>query len=154
MVKDNLLISEFTVEGIPAGPPGQEIDLRFTYDVNGVLECEATIAATKKKVTHVVTRYAKGLSKKELAKALEDLQALKIDPRDQSENRYLLTWAERMYRELPLIERQMLDQLVCGFEAALEISDSEAVERHREGLRQFLSMFDSHDGGCEEPTDE
>ena len=48
MVKDNLHIAEFEVPGIPPGPPGQEIDLRFTYDLNGVLEVQATVVKTQK----------------------------------------------------------------------------------------------------------
>lgn len=144
MVKDNLLISEFNVEGIPPGPPGQEIDVRFTYDLNGILECEATIVETKRKVTHVVTRYAKGLSKKEIARAVDLLQALKTHPREEEANRYLLTWADRMYRELPIRERQVLDLLVTGFEGALEQQDDkEAIERHREALREFLGAMDA-----------
>jgi molecular chaperone HscC len=99
-VKDNLLISEFEVKGIPPGPAGQEIDIRFTYDLNGVLEIEATIVATKRKVTNVVTRYAKGLSEREINKAIRDMESLKTHPRDESENRFLLRWGERLFREL------------------------------------------------------
>lgn len=143
MVNENLLISEFQVEGIPPGPPGQAIEVRFTYDVNGILECEATIVETKRKVTHVVTRYAKGLSKKEIARAIEKLQTLKTHPREEEENRYLLTWANRLYRELSLLERQTLDMLVTGFEQALELQDKEIIERHRDTLRQYLSAMDA-----------
>src|SRR5262249_32816784 len=37
-VEDNLLLGQFTVKGIPRGPAGQPVDIRFTYDLNGVLE--------------------------------------------------------------------------------------------------------------------
>ncbi len=36
MVKDNLRIGQFEVNGIPSGAAGQEVDVRFTYDLNGV----------------------------------------------------------------------------------------------------------------------
>ena len=143
MVKDNLLISEFNVEKIPPGPPGQAIDVRFTYDLNGILECEATIVETKRKVTHVVTRFAKGMSKQDIARAVESLQGLKTHPREEEVNRYLLTWADRLYRELPIGERQVLDMLVSGFEAALEQQEKEAIERNREALRAFLGAMDA-----------
>src|SRR5262249_49504879 len=39
--EDNLLLGEFTVSGIPRGPAGQSVSVRFTYDLNGVLEVEA-----------------------------------------------------------------------------------------------------------------
>jgi molecular chaperone HscC len=57
-VEDNLFLGEFEVKGIPPGPAGQSVDVRFTYDLNGVLEVEATIVETKKAFSHVVTRHA------------------------------------------------------------------------------------------------
>ena len=36
-------------EGRPAGRPGRTVDIRFTYDLNGVLEVEATVVATRQK---------------------------------------------------------------------------------------------------------
>ena len=55
-VEDNLSLGAFMIKGIPRGPAGQAFDVRFSYDLNGVLEVEATVAATKRKFTHVVTR--------------------------------------------------------------------------------------------------
>ena len=37
-----------------------------------------------------------------------------------------------------------LGHLIDGFEAAIEIQDAEAIERHHEALRQFLDRFDSN----------
>ena len=67
-VDDNLLLGEFDVEGIPRRPAGQEVDVRFTYDLNGVLEVEATIVETKHKVTHVITRHARGMSAEQISR--------------------------------------------------------------------------------------
>ena len=52
----NLFLGEFVVQGIPRGPAGQAVDVRFTYDLNGVLEVEATVVETRQKFTHMVTR--------------------------------------------------------------------------------------------------
>src|SRR2546421_2468884 len=79
-VEDNLFLGEFEVHGIPRGPVGQEIEIRFTYDLNGVLEVEATIVETKRKVTHVVTRYAKGMTPEQVKAAVEAMGQLKAHP--------------------------------------------------------------------------
>jgi molecular chaperone HscC len=141
-VEGNLFLGEFEIDGVPRGPAGQTVDIRFTYDLNGVLEVDATIVATKKKVSFVVTRYAKSLSEKEIAKALQQMQALKIHPRDETANRYALRWAERVYRELPLHERQILESLIRGFEEAMELQDKGATQANREELEQFLKRID------------
>jgi molecular chaperone HscC len=141
-VEDNLLLGEFEVKGIPRGPAGQEVDVRFTYDLNGVLEVEATIVATRKSFTHVVTRHARGLSAKDVAKAVAAMQQLKTHPREEAANRLLLRRAERVYRELPFDMRTILGEYLDGFESALDMGDRESIERHREVLEEFLDTQD------------
>ena len=144
-VEDNLLLGEFDVSGIPRGAAGQEVDVRFTYDLNGVLEVEATIVATKKQMTHIITRHARGLSADAVSRAVAEMAALKLHPRDEAVNRYLIRRAERLYQELPLAERRFLDSLLSGLEEALELRDPAAIESNREALEGFLNHFDTED---------
>ena len=144
-IEDNLFLGEFDAGGIPRGPAGQEIDIRFTYDLNGVLEVEATIVATRKKVTHVITRHARGLSPAEVARAVTEMAELKTHPRDEAVNRFLILRAERLYQELPLAERRFLDSLLTGLEEALDLRDPPAIESNREALEGFLNQFDTED---------
>jgi len=139
---DNLLLGEFEVKGIPAGPAGQGVDVRFTYDLNGVLEVEATVVATRKTVTHVITRHAKGMSEDDIRRAVRGMEKLKAHPRDEETHRFLLLRAERVYKELPAELRQMLGMLLDGYEAALEGRDPETIARHRETLEHFLTLHD------------
>ncbi len=111
LVANNLLLGEFTVDGIPMGPPGQEIDIRFTYDLNGVLEVEATVVETQRKLSHIVARYAQGLTEKQIAQAVEAMQDLKTHPREEAGNRLLLRRADRIYQELPFMDRRLLGAL-------------------------------------------
>lgn len=140
-VEGNLRLGEFRVDGIPRGPAGQQVDVRFTYDLNGVLEVEATVVETRKTTSFLVTRYAKQMSPDQIAKAVEAMQALKFHPREQTVNRYVLRWAERVFRELPLNERQLLESLIQGFEEAMELEDPIATESNREILQRFLEQF-------------
>jgi molecular chaperone HscC len=142
-VEDNLFLGEFEVKGIPAGPAGQPVDIRFTYDLNGVLEVEATIVETKKIVGHVVTRHARGLSAKQIAEAIKQMEKLKTHPREEAVNRLLLRRAERLYQELSLEGRVILGQLLDGFEQALAMQNEEAIERHRAALKEFLERSDA-----------
>jgi molecular chaperone HscC len=142
-VEDNLLLGEFEVAGIPLGPAGQEVDVRFTYDLNGVLEVEATVVATKKKVSHVITRHSRGLSAEQIRKAVADMEKLKTHPREEAVNRLLVRRAERAYRELSLPGREELSRLLDGLEGALNLQDAAAIERHRTALEDFLNRCDS-----------
>ena len=145
-VENNLLLGELTVDNIPRGPAGQSVDVRFTYDLNGVLEVEATVVETERKVNHLITRYARGLSEQQIQEAVAAMQALKTHPREETANRFLLRRAERVYQELPLLERQMLSELLDGFEEALNCGEADAIQRFREALDGFLERFDLGDG--------
>jgi molecular chaperone HscC len=154
-VEENLLLGEFTVSEIPRGPAGQLIDVRFTYDLNGVLEVEATVTATRAKFRHTVTRYARGLSAAEIDRAVEAMELLKTHPREETVNRFLLRRAERLFGELPAPVRTQLGDLLDGFEEAMELGDGAAIERHRAALGKFLDQHDSSaDFGEEGPRDE
>jgi molecular chaperone HscC len=141
-VEDNLLLGEFTVRGIPPGPAGQQIDVRFTYDLNGVLEVEATIVATNKTTQLVLTHHARGLSSESIERAIQKMQSLKTHPRDEARNRFLMKRADRVYQELPLIEQSTLDDLMDGFEAALQSQDPEMINQFREALEIYLSRWE------------
>jgi molecular chaperone HscC len=146
-VEENLRLGEFQVRGIPRGPAGQTVDVRFTYDLNGVLEVEATVTETRAKFTHVVTKYARGLSASEIERAVAALQALKTDPREEAPNRLLLRRAERVFGEAAAHDRAVLGDLLDGFEGALELGDAEAIARHRQALEAFLDRLEPSDEG-------
>jgi molecular chaperone HscC len=142
-VEGNLHLGEFMVKGVPRGPAGQAVDIRFTYDLNGVLEVEATVVQTRQKTTHVVTKYARGLSASQVADAVRAMAKLKTHPREETANRLLLRRAERTIKELARLQREFLNQLIDGFEEALALRDPEAIERHRAVLASFLDQFES-----------
>ncbi|AMV23286.1 Chaperone protein HscC [Gemmata sp. SH-PL17] len=141
---DNLALGEFEVRGIPTGPAHQSVDIRFTYDLNGVLEVEATIVATKRKVSHVVARHAQGMSDAQIRAAVAAMEKLKTHPRDEEANRFVLLRAERVFKELPAELRDVLGELLDVFEAAMEKQDAAVIASHREELERFLTLYDPH----------
>ena len=141
-VDDNLCLGEFEVAGIPAGPAGQAVDVRFTYDLNGVLEVEASVVATGKRVNHVITKYARDLTPAQIRQAVRDMEKLKVHPREEEENRFLLRRAERLFQELGKYEREQISQLLDEFEAALSSQEPEPIETARSALEIFLDQHD------------
>lgn len=150
-VKDNVLLGELNVAGIPSGPAGQEVDVRFTYDSNGVLEVETTIVKTNQKKHLVITKHANHLSERELNKALAAMEKLKIHPRENVANRFVLKRAERLFQELPSFLRDQLGVYLDVFESALESQNPQEIEEVRTQLEMFLSV---HDPIVEDADDE
>jgi molecular chaperone HscC len=153
-VEGNLSLGELEVRGIPPGPAGQLVDVRFSYDLNGVLEVEATVVATKAKANLVITQHAKGLSQEEIAAAVAKMAPLKHHPREEAANRFLLKRAERLFQELPRDARDHLSQLLDGFEGALDAQDDAAtIANWRDMLSAFVQRFDSDSSQDQDDTE-
>ena len=129
------------------------MDIRFTYDLNGVLEVEATVVETRKKFSHVVTRYAHGMSRDDLNRAIKAMESLKTHPREESVNRLLLRRAERVYQELPVDLRDRSAACSTALNRPCPCRIEELIDRHRQALEMFLSAYDnSTEPGADDET--
>lgn len=141
-VKDNIKLGGITLN-IPARPAGEEsVSCRFTYDINGLLEVEATVASTGLTRTVVIEQNPGVMSAREIAARLKALAGLKIHPRDQSENRALLARAERLYEERLGDLRDYLGQLITSFEAAMARQDPVEIQDAREKIHAILNEIE------------
>ena len=144
-VSENLLLGDLKVKGIPKGPAGQEIEVRFTYDNNGVLEVETTVVKTQQKKSIVLTKHVTNMNEKEIKRAVNAMQKLKIHPREVVVNRFVLKRAERVFQELPSMLRDQLGQLIDYFEHSLDSQEPADIEVARNALEMFLSANDATD---------
>jgi len=141
---DNVALGEFTLE-VPVKPAGQAgADVRFTYDVNGVLEVEATAFPGGVKRAMVIEENPGVLTPEEISERLAALAALKIHPREQLENRTLLTRADRVYEETLGEHRQYLAAHIARFQSLLERQNAEEIAHARSELSALLDRFDVH----------
>ena len=140
-VKDNFLLGNLQVTGIPPGPSGQQVHVRFTYDLNGILEVEALVPETGEKFHTVLTQHAEGISQEELQAAVRKMQELKFYPRDDIQNRHLVLFAERVIGEVSPFQRDELEQALDSFERSMSSGDREGFQLSRQGLLITLSML-------------
>ncbi len=136
--RNNLYLGELEVE-VPKGPKGSEsVDVTYTYDINSLLEVEVTVVSTGLKRKMIIKGQDNQMSEEEIAKRMEELSYLKIQPRDQEENRLVLTRAERMYEETLGDRRKKLDHYITAFEAALKKGNHDEIREARESLNEVL----------------
>lgn len=138
-VQDNLELGELKISGIPPGPAGQPVTVRFTYDINGLLEIEAIIPATKQKFKVVLTNHCTSMSEDELRKAIEQLNSIKFYPRDELENQRLVLFCERMVGEVSPFHREQLEMSIDMFESAMASGNREVFQSMRDRLLITLS---------------
>ncbi|MFT4646862.1 MAG: molecular chaperone HscC [Glaciecola sp.] len=137
--EDNLKIGELAVSGIVPGPAGQEIRVRFTYDLNGLLDVEAFVTANGTRFETLLNHNVQGLSEKEIKAAHKKMAALKFYPRDDLENRRLLHFGETVIKELNSHQRGQLEHVLDSFETALDAGDKSRFKVIRQELLICLS---------------
>ncbi len=140
-VEDNLELGKLWIEGIPAGPAGQPFRVRFTYDLNGILEVEAIIPQTGKRFQLVLTQHAKSLTEAEIKEAVAKMQSIKFYPRDDVQNQRLVLFCERMVGEVSQYERDRLEEAIDAFEHAMSSGEKEFYESARQNLMTVLSAL-------------
>ena len=142
MVSDNIFLGtlQFPIASKKAGEVSA--DVRFTYDVSGVLEAEVTVLPSQEKHKLVITENAGVMTPQEVEQRLAELNELKIHPRDRIENRTLVAQADRLYEQLLGQKREYLAQHVAAFQAVLERQDLIETRRARETLQQAMRQLD------------
>ncbi|MBB1602280.1 Hsp70 family protein [Variovorax sp. UMC13] len=146
LVRDNIKLGTLEVP-LPRAPRAEaNVEVRFTYDVNGLLEVEATVLATQEVHRLVIQGNSGVLSELEIAARLAQLAELKIHPRDKAENRALVAQAERVFQQLRADARERLGDEISRFELTLESQDERQIRPARERLRKAIGFFerDSH----------
>lgn len=140
-VKDNFKLGDLKVSGIPPGPAGTEVCVRFTYDMSGILEVEAFVPMSGKKFSTVFTQHAQDLTEAEVDDAVDRMQSLKFYPRDQVENQRLVLLVERVIGEVSPMHREDIEQALDMFEQAMASGDRDFFETTKQGLLMMLSSL-------------
>ncbi|WP_050182033.1 molecular chaperone HscC [Domibacillus robiginosus] len=141
-VKNNLKLGELSVEVQPAPAGEQSIDVRYTYDINGLLEVEVTIVKTGEKRRIIVEQNPGSQTKEEMEARMKELQAMKIHPRERTENRLLLAKGERFYEESIGERRQRAAAVLDWFERVLASQNEQDIRHAAERFKQELVLLE------------
>lgn len=134
--KDNILLGQMFVK-IPPRPAGKvQCMMRFTYDINGVLEVNLHIPLTGEKKQLVIVNNELGMDEEEIQKKLKEYEKLKLNPAESEENRYVLEWGERLYIQCSGELREEILQRMLYFNHIME-KDPYRIPK----VRKYLTVF-------------
>lgn len=125
---NNLCLAEFQMK-VPPKPKGTvRVDVRFSYDINGLFDIDIHCADTDERL-HRELGTGEGLSEEELRKRREELEKIKIHPRDMDRHKNLLERAEALYVECNEQQQAFLAQAIKYYVRALDRQSINAAER-------------------------
>jgi len=138
----NRKLGQYSLRGLPPGPAGsQSIDVRFSYDLNGLLEVDMTVLSSGRRETLVVEQTPGRLTAKQIADARKALERIKFHPREALPNTTALARADALYVELVGRPRDALGAAIAHFRAALDSQVPELIDESRAGLLALVEQF-------------
>ena len=142
-VVNNVLLGTLDIRLAPKMKKNQAaIDVRFTYDVNGVLQVESTVLGTGEKHELILQDNPGVLDQAEIRERLASLSALKVHPREDQANLATIARIERLYEERLDLRGQLQDWL-ARFMSILEGQDRVRIERERGELSRALDRLEA-----------
>ena len=139
---DNLHLGDLELAVPPRKAGEVSVEVRLSYDANGLLVVDARERETGRMASTLIRQQGDGMGETEVAQALQRLESLKVHPRDEQQNCYLVERGKRLYEDRLGEERAAIQQWLAQYEAALDTQDPQIVERARERFREALDGID------------
>lgn len=141
LCRENVFLGELTVK-LPPNDDCLAIDVRFSYNPNGILDVDVHVPATGENLQKVVINQQSTMSELQIEKAREQLQTLKIHPRDQLLNKSLLLRAERLYSEYIGDLRMQLGERIDQFTQVLNQQNERQIRETAKYFETFLNEIE------------
>lgn len=139
LTKNNVCIGELVVK-VPKGPAGKEsIKVRFSYDMNGILDVDVTVVSTGSISSTTIVNSPNTLSEGDIKASREKLARLKFHPRNGEEIRTLIAHLERHFESALGEQRADIGITLSNFEEILERQDPIEIKLWVDKLKERLN---------------
>lgn len=143
IAQDNVLLGQLNVP-VPPKPKGHEqIEVRFTYDVSGLLAVDVKVLSIDKTLSTVIDNLAEAMSEKEKAKRFKAMEAFKVSARDDAANVTLMESIKHLHEMLLGEDRRALMTILTRFESALETQNPQFIERERREIAEVIEQIEA-----------
>lgn len=142
-VKNNIFLDKFKIEIPKNKEEYEEVSIRFTYDINGILEVEANVLSNNKAFKKLILNKKNRMDQTQLQKRLSELEKYKTHPREEENNKYIMERANRIYMELLGMKRTLLLEEIKLFEEDLHSQEPRIIKK---GYDRFKSYLDGIEG--------
>ena len=140
-VRDDLRITAtpIIVDGIPENKAGKEkVEIAFHYDVNGLIQIEATVLSTGRTISHVLDAQRGMMSARQVKEAklelFDDWEKSKL----ASDMKAVIRRAKKVRRNAEPQQAVQIDAAIQRLEHAIQEADIELVKEREEALLDML----------------
>lgn len=141
--QDNTYLGHLEI-AVPPAPRGQQyVRVRFTYDINGLLEVD--VAAKDGQSARLILQGA-GMTEEEVEQRLKELEALKLNPREQEGPRTLIARGERLYAMTVGSIRDQVAGMLDWYQMQLSTQESIRVTKASRRAEAFFDQVEAYIG--------
>lgn len=140
---ENLKLGAVEMEIMPVSKGEACLEVRFSYDLNGILEVEVMDRQLKQMKRKVLTSESVRLSEEELNRRLEELKAYKMMPCGGIRTKVVLARGERLFAQMTGARRQ---QVVLVMQKIQQTIVSGNDQEMRRCLKEAQEIFDRLEG--------
>ncbi|MDG3132536.1 Hsp70 family protein [Streptococcus suis] len=140
--KDNLKLGELKVTVPPQGRGEERIDVRFTYDLNGILDVDVHIPSTGKRMSQTI---ANELTEADIQVAQERLKHLKHHPKEEAANQLLKDRLLTAYASANITSKNHLKFWIDRFDRILASQDRRKIRQFAEEMNRALNVYEEFD---------
>jgi molecular chaperone HscC len=127
---------------VPKDKAGEQaLDVRFSYDINGLLEVETTVVSNNEKQSIIISNNQE-LTEDDIQKSLAKLTTMKVHPRENTGNIAFLYRANRLYEQHLGEAREEVGRIIDYFNSILERPNQEDVDAVRISLETELDKYE------------
>ncbi len=138
LIENNIKIAEYNLNIPKPTKEPQEIEIRYTYDVNGILEIQLKFEHSEDVYTKIIKESCGDMNETDISACMEKLNAIKIHPREMSEHIALLAKAERLYEESIGLQRKNIEENIKLFYDYLDTQDLSKINEVKDKFAEFL----------------
>jgi molecular chaperone HscC len=143
LVRDNIQLGRLTIPLPRRKKDNLSIDVRFSYDVSGLLAVDAVVLPTGGKYSLTLLGQASSLSRDEINECKTQLSRLRVSPREQQENRALIARLERLHQEYSGDICDEIQAEYSKFNTLLQTKNLPDIARERLRLNEWCDILDT-----------
>lgn len=138
----NLFLGELDVP-VPINHKEHEgLTVRFTYDLNGILDVEVKIDTTQEVFNHVILQESITLTDQEIKEKQDALARYKINAQETEIYRFLIEKANRLYSMILGVKREELMTATRQFEEEVKHSSIHHLPKIYQAFSSYLELLE------------
>lgn len=145
LAENNLPLGKFSIDVTPDRDGDTSIEVKFTYDINGVLEVKARDLNSDNTIEGTILNKNSHLNSSDVARKRETMNKQMnqiVLEKDKEENRNIMAWAQRLHAQADEENKLRIISTISEFASALDSNNIARIARAKKDVFRNLLLLE------------